>query len=149
MPSPRRLGTDDVACWVLKTSRLPLEFAPAWAPGRTLDLTRCVRRSYRLELMAAGQACALWVSGRNRPGVHALGVLRGGAEPDGEGWAVPVRLELMAEPVPRSELLADPAFRDAEVLRMPAGSNPSWLSPAQYAAVLDRAGDGGLEPWRA
>ena len=26
--------------------------------------------------------------------------------------------------------------RDAEVLRMPAGSNPSWLSPEQYAAVL-------------
>src|SRR3712207_8593493 len=32
----------------------------------------------------------------------------------------------------RSALLADPDLRDAEVLRMPAGSNPSWLSPAQY-----------------
>jgi hypothetical protein len=39
-------------------------------------------------------------------------------------------------PVARADLLADPAARDAEVLRMPAGSNPSWLSPEQYAAVL-------------
>jgi hypothetical protein len=38
--------------------------------------------------------------------------------------------------VPRGALLADPRARDAEVLRMPAGSNPSWLSADQYAAVL-------------
>jgi hypothetical protein len=31
-------------------------------------------------------------------------------------------------------------MRDAEVLRMPAGSNPSWLSAEQFTAVLDRAG---------
>jgi hypothetical protein len=52
---------------------------------------------------------------------------------------VPVRLTLLPEPVPRAALLADPVTREAEVLRMPAGSNPSWLSPAQYAAVLDLA----------
>jgi hypothetical protein len=32
---------------------------------------------------------------------------------------------------------------------MPAGSNPSWLSRAQFAAVVDRTGDERLEPWRA
>jgi hypothetical protein len=32
---------------------------------------------------------------------------------------------------------------------MPAGSNPSWLSAAQFAAVLDRVADAGLEPWTA
>ena len=48
-------------------------------------------------------------------------------------------LTVLADPVLRAELLADPAARDAEVLRMPAGSNPSWLSAGQYAAVLGRA----------
>jgi hypothetical protein len=38
-------------------------------------------------------------------------------------------------------------MQDAEVLRMPAGSNPSWLSAGQYAAVLDRLGAGGLGRW--
>ncbi len=90
--------------------------------------------------MAAGQPCLLWLSGRDRPGVHALGVLTSGAEPDGESWAVGLRLRLLAEPVARAELLADPVARAAEVLRMPAGSNPSWLSAAQFAAVLDLVG---------
>jgi hypothetical protein len=52
------------------------------------------------------------------------------------GPVVGLQLTRLAEPVPRAELLADPAARDAEVLRMPAGSNPSWLSAVQYAAVL-------------
>ena len=40
-------------------------------------------------------------------------------------------------------------MQDAEVLRMPAGSNPSWLSRAQFDAVLDRAPEVGLGPWDA
>jgi hypothetical protein len=87
--------------------------------------------------MAPGQPCLLWVSGREQPGVHALGVLTSGAvEADG-GPVVGVRLARLAAPVDRAELLADPAARDAEVLRMPAGSNPSWLSADQYAALLE------------
>jgi hypothetical protein len=132
---------------VLKTARPPSELVPNWAPGTARSLIRCVRRSYRLDHMAAGRPCLLWLSGRDRPGVHALGVLTGGPEPDGESWAVPLRLTLLAEPVARAELVADPVVREAEVLRMPAGSNPSWLSAAQFAAVLARVGDAGLGPW--
>ena len=132
---------------MLKSSRPPAELAPAWTPGAEHALTRCVRRSYRLTLMSEGQPCLLWISGREQPGVHALGVLTGpaGAEDDP---AVPVRLTLLDEMIPRSELLADPRTRDAEVLRMPAGSNPSWLSPRQFAAVLERVPGGVLRPWR-
>ena len=126
-----RLTRDDVACWLLKTaSSEPLAG----------ELTRCVRPSYRLGLMAPGQPCLLWRSGRDSPGVHALGVLTG--EPrDGE---VPIRLTPLADPVPRAELVADPVFAEAEVIRMPAGSNPSWLTAAQYAVVLARTGPGRL-----
>ncbi len=132
---------------MLKTTRPPGDLAPGWSPDERRTLTRCVRRSYRLELMAAGQPCLLWLSGRDRPGVHALGVLTGPAEPDGDGWTVPLELSLLPEPIPRAELLADPVVREAEVLRMPAGSNPSWLTAAQFTAVLARAGDLGLRPW--
>ncbi|SNR78623.1 hypothetical protein SAMN06272737_12555 [Blastococcus mobilis] len=106
-----------------------------------------MRPSYRLDLMAAGQPCLLWLSGRDRPGVHALGEVTGHVENRPEGPVVPVRLTLLTEPVPRSELMADPRMAAAEVLRMPAGSNPSWLSAEEFAAVLDRVRDDGLGRW--
>jgi hypothetical protein len=137
-----RLTPADVACWVLKSSRPAAVLVPAWTPGAEAALTRCVRPSYRLGLMAPGQPCLLWVSGRHSPGVHALGELTGPVGAPAGGPEVPVRWRLLADPVPRAELLADPVARDAEVLRMPAGSNPSWLSAAQYAAVLALVGPG-------
>jgi hypothetical protein len=131
-----RLTAEDVACWVLKSTRSPDDLAPDWPPGGTREVTRCVRRSYRLTLMRPGQACLLWVSGRDDPGVHALGELADEVTETADGPVVAVRLTLLPSPVPRAALLGDPAARDAEVLRMPAGSNPSWLSADQYAAVL-------------
>jgi hypothetical protein len=135
---------------VLKSSVPPVALAPDWRDGAEQVLGRCVRPSYRLDLMAAGQPCLLWVSGRDRPGVHALGELCGPPESDAGGPVVPVRLVLLAEPVDRGDLLADPVTREAEVLRMPAGSNPSWLSRPQFAAVLARVpnrASTGLGPW--
>jgi hypothetical protein len=133
-----RLERADVACWLLKTTRTPAELAP----GREAQLDRCLRRSYRLELVRPGDRCVLWRSGATAAGVCAVGVVAGEVgEADG-GPVVPVRLRLLPHPVPRADLLADPDFRDAEVLRMPAGSNPSWLSDRQLAAVLARLGGG-------
>jgi hypothetical protein len=131
-----RLSGDDVACWLLKSSRTPDELVPGWAPGEQQTLSRCVRASYRLALMTPGRPCLLWVSGRTAPGVHALGTVTGAPREEDGGPVVDVRWTRLADPVPRARLLADPAARDAEVLRMPAGSNPSWLSAPQYAAVL-------------
>jgi hypothetical protein len=147
----RRLAAGEVACWVLKTSRPPEAIVSGWRPGSEQALSRCVRPSYRLDLMAAGQPVLLWLSGREQPGVHALGVLDGPVTTDADGPVLPVRLTRLAEPIGRAELLADPGARDAEVLRMPAGSNPSWLSRRQFGAVLARVRDGdtpaGLGPW--
>jgi hypothetical protein len=146
-----RLTHDDVAGWLVKTSRPPAELLPGWRPGTEARLTRCLRRSYRLDLMAAGQPCLLWLSGRDRPGVHAVGTLAGPPGQDGDGPVVAVRLTLLSEPVDRAELLTDPVARDAEVLRMPAGSNPSWLSGPQLDAVLARVPEpdrpAALGPW--
>ena len=133
-----RLSPADVACWVIKTTRPPTDLVPGWTAGTPRELTRCLRRSYRLALMAPGQRCLLWRSGRPDAGVHALGELVGQVEEDASGPVVRVRLSLLAVPVRRTDLLADPRARDAEVLRMPAGGNPSWLSAEQFAAVLAR-----------
>ena len=143
----RRLSPGDVACWVLKSTRPPSAIEPRWAARAALDLQRCVRRSYRLALMTPGEPCLLWLSGREHPGVHALGEVAGDVEELADGPVVPVRLTLLDAPVLRADLLADPRMRDAEVLRMPAGSNPSWLSAEQYAAVLDRVARPGLGRW--
>lgn len=146
-----------MAGWLLKSTRPPAGIDPEWAPGEQRQLTRCVRRSYRLDLVQPGQPVVLWVSGRALPGVHAVGTVTGpvreqggdDAGPDDGRPALPVRLTRLDAPVERSELLHDPRFADAEVLRMPAGSNPSWLTAAQLAVVLERAGVPVLGRWTA
>ena len=131
-----RLGPADIGCWVVKTARPPDAVVPGWRPGGTHEVSRCLRPSYRLGLMRPGQPVLLWLSGRDRPGVHATGVLVGGLGADERGPVAVVRFTLLPAPLPRADLLADPVARDAEVLRMPAGSNPSYLTPSQHAAVL-------------
>lgn len=135
-----RLAATDIACWVIKSAVPPAQLAPSWRPGTARSMTRCVRPSYRLDLMTPGQPCLLWVSGRSDPGVHALGSLTAAPHEAGGGPVVRVDLTLLPDPLPRVALLLDPRTRDAEVLRMPAGSNPSWLSAAQFCAVLDQVG---------
>ncbi|KQS69349.1 hypothetical protein [Modestobacter sp. Leaf380] len=127
-----RLTRADIGAWLLKSARA---LDAGWASDTEVDLARCVRPSYRLDLVTAGQPCVLWVSGRADPGVHAVGVVTGPVEPGEDGPVLPARWRRLPEPVPREALLADPVARSAEVLRMPAGSNPSWLSPAQWSVV--------------
>jgi hypothetical protein len=147
-----RLSATDVACWVVKSSRSPGEVLPGWAAGEERRLTRCLRRSYRLDLVRPGQPCLLWISGPAAPGVHAVGVVAGGVTDGAGGPEVALDLTLLPDPVPRGELLADPVAAGAEVLRMPAGSNPSWLSAGQFGVVRARvavppAARDRLGPW--
>ena len=122
----------------MKTAAPPSALAAGWAPGETRHLQRCLRPTYRLALVAPGQRCLLWLSGAREPGVHAVGVLAG--VPGGDG-RVEVALHRLEEPLARAELLAEPAFAGAEVVRVPIGANPSYLTAAQLAPVLAR-----LEP---
>ncbi|MGY2081876.1 hypothetical protein [Modestobacter sp. SYSU DS0657] len=144
MPSAApRLVPSDIGAWLLKSSHPADAVAPGWAPGGAVTVDRCVRRSYRLALLRPGQPCVLWVSGRERPGVHALGAIAAAPEEDPErGPVVRVHWRRLTEPVGRAELVADGTFATAEVVRMPAGSNPSWLSAGQYAALLTRVEPG-------
>jgi hypothetical protein len=155
----RRLREGDIAAWLIKTSVSPERLVEGWPPDTTQKLERCLRRSYRLDLMRPGHLALLWLSGPHRPGVHAVGTVTGppttgrtGADrkdgPDkprggDDRPAVSLSLRLLPRPVSRATLLQSPSFADAEVLRMPAGSNPSYLTAAQLAAVRDLLDDAG------
>lgn len=148
-PRPR-LAPADVGCWVLKTASPLEEAAPGWAPGEGARLARCLHPTYRLGLLRAGQPCLLWRSGREAPGVHALGVVLGPPAPDPGGRPrVEVALRRLRSPVPRAALLADPVLAAAEVLRVPAGGNPSYLGPEQFAALRAHLAPGDDVPPRA
>jgi hypothetical protein len=80
----------------------------------------------------------LWVSGadaRHPAGIHAAGHTTGPVEDGPDGLFVPVELRAVHPFVPRAVLLADPRLAGMEVLRFAAGSNPSYLDVAQYAAL--------------
>jgi hypothetical protein len=106
--------------------------------GFSTDWTSCVRPTYRAGLVEPGQPVLLWVSGRSATtpaGVHAQGVTTGVARYDGSSISVPLTLEPVEPPVPRALLLDHPVLSGIEVLRMPAGSNPSYLTREQLAAL--------------
>lgn len=114
-----------------------------------------VRQNYRSAMMDAGQPIYLWVSGSGRdiePGVWGYGQITGPCEAgaaDGQ-WLnrhaaarathfAMVEINFLASPVKRSVLMSNPQLTDLEVLRMPAGSNPSFLTRDQAATIRDLA----------
>jgi hypothetical protein len=129
---PERLTGSDIGCWVIKSRRAPEEIDPTWSAGGVRTLTRCLRRSYRLQLMVVGQPCLLWLSGREA-GVQALGHV---AAPPPDP-SVEVTLHRLAEPLPRGDVMTHPVLSGAEVIRMPAGSNPSFLSPERWSVLRE------------
>lgn len=147
-----RLTSADVACWLIKSRTPASEIGGGWAAGTTKELTRCLRRSYRVELMRPGQLCLLWVSGRVQPGVQALGRVVSEATPaplseeNLPQMQVTVLLRRLTEPVPRAAWLADHLLTQAEVIKMPAGSNPSYVSPETFDALQDHLDPAELAP---
>jgi EVE domain len=108
----------------------------------------CVAPTYRSGLIRAGDPAFLWVSGGDRsrptPGLWGVGQVTGHAEPDTASTAVAgaplqvgVALRLLADPVPRTVLRKVAALEHLEVLRIPAGSNPSWVTPSERDTLLN------------
>ena len=99
--------------------------------------SRCVARGYRAELMKAGDRVFLWVSGDGRTlarGIWGVGHVTGGVEETVTEVFVPVDIPLVAAPLTDVDLRAV-GVHDLEVQRMPAGSNPSWVSNKQLARI--------------
>ena len=99
--------------------------------------TWCVARTYRSRLIHPDQPALLWVSGSDRaeprPGLWAVGRTAGSVE--GAESTVELRLRLLDDPVPRGIVAQVAGLEGLEVLRVPAGSNPSWVTAAEFAAL--------------
>lgn len=141
----RALSSATLGAWLLKASGAAPSTREHVRAGFAHALTWCVRPTYRTDLVAAGQPVLLWVSGSEPglpAGIHAHGRTTGLAR-DG---VVPLVLVPMEDPLLRSELVGHPDLAALEVLRMPAGSNPSYVTPEQLAVLVsmrEELGPGG------
>jgi hypothetical protein len=137
----RLLTPQTLGAWLLKVDPRTSDVGAMVRGDFASVTTRCVRPTYRTELVEAGQPVLLWVSGRDPAhpaGLHAQGWTTGPAHQLGPDHVLPVSLRTLEDHVPRGELLAHPVLASLEVLTMPAGSNPSYVTKEQLDAL--RAG---------
>jgi hypothetical protein len=142
----------DFGAWLFKCNSRRRDFQRflSEADGMT---EWCAARNYRATLIRPGQPVMLWVSGSDArgpmPGIWAVGqttsdTLAGDGDPSGANSSaarhgdirVQLSLRLLDEPVPRAVLRHVAALERLEVLRIPAGSNPSWVTDFEFAALL-------------
>ncbi|GAA2061021.1 hypothetical protein [Williamsia deligens] len=138
-----------LGAWLFKGNSGRWDIVGAIDDGLSTVESRCVVDNYRSAMMRRGQRAVLWVSGpasgRAPRGLWGTGWITGSAVPDGDGQlVVPTDITLLG---PDDRLRADdlrevPALSTLEVLRVPAGSNPSWIDVDQFAALRDL-----LPPW--
>lgn len=134
------------------------DIGAAFRDGVKLDWWR-LAPTYRAGLLKIGQPCVLWVTrgdSRVPSGVWAVGEIDGEVfedvgDPDDELWRdqaaqrqlrprVPIRLDVLEEPVLREEIMGDPRLSSIEILRVPRIGNPASLSPEEWLAMQDLIG---------
>lgn len=133
-PTARALTPETLGAWLVKAAGAEPSTGEHVRTGFAEVGTWCVRPSYRTALVAPGQPVLLWVSGteaEHPAGIHARGRTTG---PAGDG-TMPMALVPLDVPLLRSELVAHPGLSSLEVLRMPAGSNPSFVTPEQLGVL--------------
>ena len=131
----RALSTQTLGAWLVKASGAAPSTREHVQQRFARVETWCARPTYRTDLVAAGQPVLLWVSGSEPSlpaGIHAHGRTTG---PAGDG-VIPMVLAPVDAPLLRSELVGHPELAALEVLRMPAGSNPSYVTPEQLEALV-------------
>ena len=135
----RAISEHSLGAWLVKASPASLRIEEMIRTGFADITSRCVRATYRTDLVRADQPVLLWVSGndlRHPAGIYACGHTTGPVDAAAPTPEMPVRLRLVEPAIPRKELLDHPSLSRIEVLRMPAGSNPSYLDAEQYGALL-------------
>ena len=142
-----------LGAWLLKANPAVWDVRRFRAEGETRVTSWSVQPGYRSALMRRGDKVLFWLSGPGTRGlargIWGLGHVVGEAEAwsDHErGWwlddaarqalraRVEVDVPLLDEPLPVAELRAA-GIHDLEVQRVPQGSNPSWVSKDQLAAL--------------
>jgi len=135
----RAVTERSLGAWLVKANpgSLPIEET---VRTRFADITsRCVRPTYRTGVVREGQPVLLWVSGNDRrhpAGIYAAGHTTGPVDLEASSPEMPVRLRAIEPAIPRQEIRTHPVLAGIEVIRMPAGSNPSYLDAEQYRVLL-------------
>lgn len=144
MSKDRAVTASNLGAWLIKGS---VQVRPAAElRGRVATVTSwCLHPSYRVDLVRPGQPVLFWISGadpQNPAGIYAQGVTTGVCVPDGEPAErgrsqarMPVRLRPLTAPILREQLMSVPALAGIEVIRMAAGSNPSYLDVDQLDSL--------------
>jgi len=135
----RAITKESLGAWLVKASPASLPVEDHTRTGFADITSRCVRATYRTDLVSEGQPVLLWVSGndpRSPAGIYASGHTTGPVDVDAPSPEMPVRLRAVQPAVHRKEILDHPTLSAIEVIRMPAGSNPSYLDAEQYDALL-------------
>ena len=133
------MTADDLGAWLIKGNADTADLHNRFAREPHVERW-CVQRSYRLDLMSAGQPVLFWGSGSRRRdagyGIWGLGTLTGPARDD-DGWWIPLDLTIAAPSrwVRREVLRAHPDLDDLEVLRQPQAANPSFVTRRQFDAI--------------
>ena len=134
----RAITERSLGAWLMKASPASLPVEELVRTGFADITSRCVRPTYRTDLIREDQPVLLWVSGndpRHPAGIYACGRTTGPVDAAAPTPEMPVRLRAVEPAIQRKELLDHPTLSAIEVLRMPAGSNPSYLDALQYAAL--------------
>lgn len=135
---PRTITRETFGAWVIKTNPRITPVDELRRTGFRTVTSRCVVPTYRVALVESGQPVLLWISGGDA-GIYASGRTTGRVEPSNDDQpAMPIELEPVAPPVLRAEIVADPVLAQIEVVRMPAGSNPSYLTRRQLEELASR-----------
>ena len=146
-----------VGAWLFKANPAVWDGLAFLKSGADVDSWR-MAPSYRVDLVAPGQPAVLWVTGPANgphvPGVWAVGEVAGEVfedvgDPDDDLWRdqgarhqvrpyVELTLAVLSEPISRMDLLDDPRFAEAEIVKRPRMGSPVALRPIELEAILDR-----------
>lgn len=152
--SPRPIATlrngTEVAAWLFKAKPEVWDVIGAIEatladPGRPVITSWEMAESYRVDLVAPGHPCVLWVTGgrhASTTGVWGLGrvttVPRPAAPVGGRPrYEVGLDLEFAGRPVRLRDLLGDERFVRAEIVRAPRVSSPVALTASEVDAIVD------------
>jgi hypothetical protein len=148
----RAVRRADLGAWLFRCDPTQWDVEAAIRDGYAIESWR-VHRTYRLDLIQAGDPAVLWVGGaagaQPTPGVWAVGEVTGELfEEHGDpywvdteqGERASLRAGLVLTPVPvlsRERLAADPRAAGMEVLRQAQVPNPSYLTVEEFAALRE------------
>jgi len=140
--APRSVTRETLGAWVIKTDPATTSVDELRRTAFRTVTSRCVAPTYRTDLVDAGQPVLLWISGADRSnpaGIYAQGRTTGRVEATGaDQLSMPMELEPVNPPVPRAEILAHPVVAQIEVVRMAAGSNPSYITRQHLEELVSR-----------